>query len=96
MCEKMDREGDQKKDAKRKKRRHSDTDSDSEQGIGSGSIGNLDINLRETYKKQKFTPPSLIKATPTITESDSDDDCLTSFSDDDDMTVTSSTKSKEC
>ncbi len=36
-----------------------------------------------------------MKATPTITESDSDDDCLTSFSDDVDATVTSSTKSKE-
>ncbi len=59
-----------------------------------GSIGNLDINLRETYKKQKFTPPSPIKATPTIAESDSDDECLTSFSDDDDGTVTLSTKSK--
>ena len=53
------------------------------------------MNLRETYKKQKFTPPSPIKATPTIAESDSDDYCLMSFSDDDDATVTLSTKSKE-
>ncbi len=60
-----------------------------------GSIENLYINLRETYKKQKFTPLSPIKATPTIAESNSTDDCLTSLSDDDDKKVTSSTKSKE-
>ena len=60
-------------------------------------LGNLDINLRETYKKQKFTPPppSPIKATPTIPESISDNDCLMSFSDADDATVTSSTQRKE-
>ena len=51
--------------------------------------------MRETYKKQKFTPPSPIKATSTIAESNSTDDCLTSLSDDDDEKVTSSTKSKE-
>ncbi len=37
------------------------------------SIGKVEINLRETCKKTKFTPPSPIKATPTIAESDSDD-----------------------
>jgi hypothetical protein len=58
-------------------------------------MGNLDINLRETYKKQKFTPPSPIKATPTIAESNSTDGCLMSFGDDDDEKVTSSTKSME-
>ncbi len=97
LSEKLDKleKAIKKRDTKRKKRRCSDTDSNSEEGIGSGSIGNLDINLRETYKKQKCTPPSPIKAIPTIAESDCHDDCLTSFSDDDDVTVTSSTKSKE-
>ncbi len=76
-----------KQDAKKKKHHRSDTDFDSEQGIGSGSIGNSDINLSETYKKQKFTPSSPIKATPTIAESDSNDNFLMSFSNDDDVTV---------
>jgi hypothetical protein len=39
-----------------------------------GSIGKIEINLRETCKKTKFTPPSPIKAYLTIAESDSDDE----------------------
>ncbi len=60
-----------------------------------GSIGKVEINLRETCKKTKFTLPSPITATLTITESDSGDDYLTSYSDDDDITIASSNKAKE-
>jgi hypothetical protein len=60
-----------------------------------GSIGKVEINLRETCKKTKFTPPSPMKATLAIAGSDSDDDCLTSFSNDDDVTVALSTKIRE-
>ena len=60
-----------------------------------GSIGKVEINLRESCKKTKFTPPSLIKAILTIAESDSGDDCLTSISNDDNITIASSTKAKE-
>ncbi len=50
-----------------------------------GSIRKVEINLRETCKK----------ILPLVTESDSGDDCLMSFNNDDDITITSSTKTKE-
>ncbi len=65
---------------KSKKRHYEDCDSNSEQEVGSGSIGKIVINLGETIKKTKFTPPSSIKANPTLIASNQDDICPTSFS----------------
>ncbi len=59
-----------------------------------GSIGKIAVNLGETVKKTKFTPSSLIKATPTLIASNQDDACLTSFSDAGDVTMTSSSQNK--
>ncbi len=60
-----------------------------------GSIGRVVINLGETIKKTKFTPPSQIKATPNIIANNNDGMCLSSVSCVDDITVTSSNKNKE-
>ncbi len=43
----------------------------------------------------KFTPPSQIKATPTIIASNQDDVCQMSFSDADDVMLTSQSQSKD-
>ena len=57
-------------------------------------IGKIVINLRETSKKTKFTPPSLIKATTKVVTSDKKDLSLTSVSNGDDIMMTSSTQNK--
>ncbi len=85
-----------KRDTKQRKRRRSDSDLDSEQGIGSGSIEKVVINLgetcKETRKKTKFTPSSPIKATPNDVTSD---DYLRKTSDDEDyLSMTSLTNAK--
>ncbi len=58
------------------------------------SIEKVETTLEETIKKTKFTPPSLIKATPMLITSDQDDICLTSFSDAGDVMLKSSSQSK--
>jgi hypothetical protein len=45
---------------KSKKRHREDSNSDREKEIGLGSTGKLGLNVGETIKKTKFTPPSLI------------------------------------
>jgi hypothetical protein len=58
-----------------------------------GSTRKVDVNLEKTVKKTKFTPPSPIKATPaTIT---SNDDIPVTFSDADDIMLTSPSQNKE-
>jgi hypothetical protein len=59
-----------------------------------GSIGKVEKHLGETVKKTKFTPPSLIKATPTLIASNQDEACPTSFSNAGDIKMTSSSKNK--
>ncbi len=71
-----------------KKRCHSNSDSDSEQRIGLGSIGNEEIKLGKSFKKTKFTPPSLIKATPNVIASNHRDICPMSFSNIGDIMMT--------
>ncbi len=56
---------------KSKKRRREDSNSDSEWEIGSGSTRKLGLNLEKAIKRSKFTPPSLIKATPSELTSNS-------------------------
>jgi hypothetical protein len=58
-------------------------------------MGNLVINLGETSKKTKFTPPSLIKATTKDVTSNGNNLGLTSVSNDDDVNMTSSTQNEE-
>ncbi len=78
-----------KQDAKRKEHCRSNSDSDSEYGIKLGSIGKVQINLGESIKKTKFTPPSPMKAsTLNIFASKNNDMCQTSVSNADDITVT--------
>ncbi len=60
-----------------------------------GRIVKIAINLGETVKKTKFTPPSLIKATPTLITSNWDDVCPMSFSNDGDVRLTSSSQNEE-
>ncbi len=60
-----------------------------------GSTRKVEINLGETVKKTKFTPPSLIKATPTIIANDPNDVCPMSFSNADDIMLMSSSQPKE-
>jgi hypothetical protein len=45
-----------------------------------GSIGKVEIKLGETVIKTKFTPPSLIEATPNVIASNHSDVCPTQFS----------------
>ncbi len=63
-----------------------------------GSIGKVVINLgetcKETRKKTKFTPSSLIKATPNAITSDEDYLSMTSVSNSDDVMMTSSTQNE--
>ena len=84
-----------KKDTKKRKRRRGNSDSDFEQGIGSGSIGKVVINLREPCKKTQFTPPSPIKATTKVVTGKGNDLGLTSASNKGDATMMSSTQNKE-
>jgi hypothetical protein len=60
-----------------------------------GSTRKLGLNLEETVKWFKFTPPSPIKATPTETASNQDDIRPMSFSNADDITLTSSSQSED-
>jgi hypothetical protein len=60
-----------------------------------GSNRELGLKLGETIKRSKFTPPSLIKATPTEIISNHDDFYPTSFSNADDAALTSSSQSKD-
>jgi hypothetical protein len=83
-----------KGDTKKRKRRSSDSDSNFEQGIGSGSIGKVVINLEETCKKTNFIPPSPIKATPNDITSDKKYLSKTSVSGGDDVSMTSSTQNE--
>jgi hypothetical protein len=59
-----------------------------------GSIGKIVINLGETCKKTKFTPPSLNKATTKVVTSNKKGLRLTSVSNGDDIMMTSSTQNK--
>ncbi len=59
-----------------------------------GSIEKVVIHLGETCKKTKFTPPSPIKATPDDITSNKDYLSMTSVSDGDDVTMTSSTQNE--
>jgi hypothetical protein len=81
-----------KKDTKKQICRTSDSDSESK---GSGSIGKVVINLGDTCKKTKFTPPSPIKATPNDITSNKKGLSLTSVSHSDDIMMTSSTQNKK-
>ncbi len=60
-----------------------------------GSNRKVELNLRETVKKTKFTPPSQIKATPTTITSNSDDASTTSVRNAGDVMMTSSSQNKE-
>ncbi len=55
-----------------KKCRRDDSNSDSKYDIGLGSTRKLGLYLEKPIKRSKFTPPSLIKVTPTELASDSD------------------------
>ncbi len=59
------------------------------------STRKLGLNLGETIKWSKFTPPNLIKATPTEIASNQDDVHPTSFSNADDTALMSSSQSKD-
>jgi hypothetical protein len=83
-----------KKSGKKGKKCHyEDSDSDSEWGVGSGSTRKL-VKFRETVVQTSFTPPSLIKATPTTIASNSNDASTTSVSITRNVMVTSSSKTK--
>ncbi len=58
------------------------------------STTKIGLSLGETVKKTKFTPPCLIKATPTLITSTQDDVCPASFSDAGDVMVMSPSLSK--
>jgi hypothetical protein len=60
-----------------------------------GSIGKVVINLGETSKKTKFTPPSPMKATTNIVASNNNDMCLMLVSNADDITAMPSCQNKE-
>ncbi len=60
-----------------------------------GSIGKTVMNLGETCKKTKFTPPSLIKATLKDVTSNKKDLSLMSVRNGDDVMMTSSIQNKE-
>ncbi len=58
------------------------------------STRKVEINLGETVKKTKFTPPSPIKATPTNITSNPHDICPASFSNADDVMLSSPNQNK--
>ncbi len=80
---------------KSEKRRRDDSNSDSKSEIGSGSTRKLGLNLEETIKRSKFTPPSPIKATPTEITSNQDDARPALISNADDVMLMSSSQGKE-
>jgi hypothetical protein len=80
---------------KSKKCHRDNIDSDSKLEIGPGSTRKLGLNLGETVKGSNFTPPGPIKATPTNIASNQDDIRPASFSNADDLTLTSSSQSKD-
>ncbi len=80
---------------KSKKRCRDNSNSNSESEIGLVSTRKLGLNLEKTVKWSKFTPPSSIKATPTEIVSNQDDACPASFSDADDVMLTSSSQSED-
>jgi hypothetical protein len=84
-----------KPSTKLKKRRKDNSDFDSKYRIRLDSIGKSIMNLAETAKMTKFTPPSPIKATPTLIARNQDDVCLKSFRDAGDIMMTSSSQNKE-
>ena len=59
-----------------------------------GALGKIVINLGETCKKTKFTPPSPTKATPNYITSNEKYLSMTSVSDGDDVLMTSSTQNE--
>jgi hypothetical protein len=63
--------------------------------VGLGSTRKLELNLGETVKKMKFTPPSPIKATPISIASNSNDISTTSVSNAGDVMMTSSSQKEE-
>jgi hypothetical protein len=75
-----------------KKHCHSNSDSSLEWGTWSGSIGKVVMNLVETLKKTKITPPSPMKATPNIIASNNNEVCPTSVCDADDISVMTSSQ----
>ncbi len=79
---------------KSKKRHYKDSDSDSKKGAGSGSTRKVEINLGNTIKKTKFTPPSPMNATPTLIASNPDDVCPASFSNASDVMMMSPSQNK--
>ncbi len=83
-----------KQSLKSKKCHYNDSDSNSEQGVGLGSIGKIAKKLGETIKKTKFTPPSPIKATPSLIASNQHDIFPASFSNADDVMMTLSIQNK--
>jgi hypothetical protein len=85
-----------KKASKKSKKCHyEDSDCNSEQGVGLGSTRKEEINLGETVKKTKFTPPSPMKATPTNIASNTYDVCSMLVSDADDVMLTSPSQNKK-
>jgi hypothetical protein len=60
-----------------------------------GSTRKVELNLGETVKKTKFTPPRPIKATPTTIASNFNDVSTTSVSDAGDVMMTSSSQNKD-
>jgi hypothetical protein len=74
---------------------HSNSDSNSKYDIGLGSTGKTVIKLGKTVMKPKITPPSPIKTIPTLFARGTNDVWLTSFNNDDDVTMTSSSQNKE-
>jgi hypothetical protein len=59
------------------------------------STRKVEVNLGETIKKTKFSPPSPTKTTPTLIPSNPEDVCPTSFSNAGDIILMSSSQDKE-
>jgi hypothetical protein len=79
-----------KKSGKKGKKRHyKDSNSNSEYEVGLGSTRKV-IKLGEIVKNTSYTPPSLMKATPTSIASDSNDVSTASVSKAGDVMMTSS------
>ncbi len=76
---------------KGQKRRYEDSDSNSELGVGLGSTRKI-VKFKETIENTSYTPPSLIKATPTTIASDSNDVSTASVSKAGDVVMTSSSQ----
>jgi hypothetical protein len=60
-----------------------------------GSTRKLELNLEKTIKRSKFTPPSPIEATPSEIASDQDVAHSATFSNPDDLMLTSPSQSKD-